>query len=369
MGSQLYDDIAVDVVVTNHNYGDFVTDAIDSALHQTHPNVHVVVVDDGSTDDSRERLLAYKDEVELILKANGGQASAINAAMERCRGDVVILLDADDLIKPQLADRVAKTFATDLGVARVQFWMEIIDAEGQPTGGVKPRPRTRMPNGDLRAAELAFPFDLTWMATSGNAFRADALRRIIPIPERDYPRCGADWYVIHLVSLLGRVVSLEEIGASYRVHGRNSYEQRAPQLDLEHVRNTINYSRATAEALAALADELALRRPDPIRSVSEVGNRLISHKLEPALHPIAADTASSLLAEGISATRRRFDLSWSTKAMFVMWFITTALAPLPITRRLAELFLFRDRRRRLTSLLSRVQGDPACAIKSENPSA
>ena len=85
--------------------------------------------------------------------------------------------------------------------------MEVVDAAGRPTGAVKPHPHLPMPSGDMRAAELAYPFDIPWAATSANAFRTGLLRRILPIPEAEYPVSGADWYLVHLTALLGPVVS------------------------------------------------------------------------------------------------------------------------------------------------------------------
>jgi len=88
-------DIRVDIVVDNFNYGRFLGEAIDSALAQTHPHVGVIVVDDGSTDESRNVLARYDDRIDVVLKENGGQASALNAGLARCSGDAVIFLDAD----------------------------------------------------------------------------------------------------------------------------------------------------------------------------------------------------------------------------------------------------------------------------------
>ena len=60
-------DLSVDVVVTNHNYARFLPEAVESACAQTHPDLHVVVVDDGSTDGSRQLLEGYGDRVEVVL--------------------------------------------------------------------------------------------------------------------------------------------------------------------------------------------------------------------------------------------------------------------------------------------------------------
>src|SRR3954449_8708213 len=104
-------DMRVAVVVNNFNYERFLSTAIESALAQTHPDVEVVVVDDGSTDGSREVIAGYGDRVRAVYKENGGQASAFNAAFAACTGDVVIFLDADDALLPQTAARAAAAFA------------------------------------------------------------------------------------------------------------------------------------------------------------------------------------------------------------------------------------------------------------------
>ncbi len=336
--------LAIDIVISNHDYGAFLTDAIESACRQTHPNVRVVVVDDGSTDDSRDRLRSYKGKVDIVLKENGGQASALNAGMARCRSDVVMFLDADDVLRPHAAARVADAFAADPGLSKVQFRMAVIDAAGRPTGAMKPSEHLHAPTGDLRRAELAFPFDLPWLPGGGSAFRADALRRIFPIPERGYPRYGADWYVVHLTALLGEAVLLDEVCAEYRVHGRNGYEPQDTRLDLCHVRNSIAYAEATTRGLARLADELALEHPDPILSVSDLANRLISLRLEPQLHPVPSDRTGRLVADAVRAARRRFDVSWPMRLALIGWCLAVAVSPRPLVRRLGELLLFPEGR-------------------------
>jgi glycosyltransferase involved in cell wall biosynthesis len=346
---------AVDIVINNYNYARFLAAAIESACAQTHDRVRTIVVDDGSTDESRQLLRSYEDRVTVVLKENGGQASALNAGMERCEGDVVLFLDADDTLRPEAASRVAAAFAADDSVAKVQFRMETIDAQGRPTGELKPPPHLPMPRGDQRQAELAFPFDLAWLPTSANAFRTDALRRILPIPERAYPVCGADWYLIHLMTLLGTVDSLEEVSGSYRVHGANSYAPAAPSLDLAHIRETIGYARATAGELLRLAEELGLPHPDRILSLADLGNRIVSLRLEPQLHPIPSDRVTGLLLDAARAARRRSNVSAAMKLSFLVWFAAVALVPKALVRRLARLFFFPQSRASLNDLLGRLQ--------------
>jgi glycosyltransferase involved in cell wall biosynthesis len=347
--------IDVDVVITNHNYARFLPEAIESACEQTHPGVRVVVVDDGSTDDSREVLRRYEDRVEVVLKEQGGQASALNAGLERCRGEVLLALDADDRLRPRAAERVAAAFAADPGLSKVQFPMAIVDGEGNPTGEVKPGGHLRAPVGDQRRAELAFPFDLPWLPGGGTGFRTEAVRRILPIPAADYPRSGADWYLVHLTALLGEAALLEEVCAEYRVHGGNAYQRDRDEIDLDHVREAIVFAAATTRSLEKLADELGLARPASILSCADLANRLVSLRLDPGRHPLPGDRRGSLLADAVRATRRRTDVSVPMKVLLVAWFALESVAPRPLAKRLAELFLFPGKRPGANRVLGRFQ--------------
>jgi len=299
----------------------------------------VLVVDDGSTDDSRARLAPYGDRVELVFTGHGGQAAALNAGLARARGDAVMFLDADDVLRPDAAALVAAALSANPAAVRVQFRMEVIDARGAPTGAVKPAPHLAPPSGDLRREQLAFPFDLAWMSYSAGGFRRAALERILPIPEREFAECP-DWYLVHLAPLLGEVVSLPDVAAAYRVHGANRYERAAGELDLDHVRRSVAYAAATAGALQGLAAELGLARPrGPILSVADLANRLVSLKLEPALHPVPGDRAARLALDGVRAARRRFDSPWQLKLLYAGWFGLAAAAPRPLARALAGLLL------------------------------
>jgi hypothetical protein len=347
-------DLSVDIVVNNHNYSQFVADAIESALAQSHPKTNVLVVDDGSTDRSREIIGRYGDRATVILKEQGGQASAINAGLEHSQGDVVMFLDADDRLEPEAAARVATAFAADESVVKVQFRTRVLAADGRPTGVVKPDPHLPMPQGDMRRAELDRPYDIVWMATSANAFRARDLRRILPIPEAVYPKTGADWYLVHLAALLGPVASLPDPLGGYRVHGDNSYEPSEPVLDLAHTRQAIGYAQATSPELLRLAAELGLPRPGKILSIADLAARITSLRLQPDRHPVAADGRLSLVADSIRGLARRDDVNLPMKLLMAGWFGAMAVLPRSLARPLAELFLFPARRSAVNALLGRL---------------
>src|SRR5882757_4359162 len=111
----------VTALIDTYNYGRFVEEAIDSVLAQDYPNdrLEILVVDDGSTDDTAERVRKYGSRIRYIHKPNGGQASAFNFGFERARGDIIAFLDADDYWLPGKLSRVADAFEQNPSVGLV----------------------------------------------------------------------------------------------------------------------------------------------------------------------------------------------------------------------------------------------------------
>jgi glycosyltransferase involved in cell wall biosynthesis len=334
----------VSIIIDNYNYGQFLPEAIDSALGQTYPKIEVIVVDDGSTDHSREVIASYGAQIIPALKTNGGQASAFNAGFALSRGEIIIFLDADDMLLPSIVEDVAHEFQTNPDIAKVQYRLAVVDAAGAPTGTLIPSERVRMLAGDIRRHVLAFPDDVPYPATSGHAFSADILRRILPAPEQAYGRVGADLYLYHLSSLCAPVALLETVGAYYRAHGANNHH--VGELDLEQTRQIIVRSAVTHRYIKQFADSVGLggfpADPAHVRSVTFFAHRMISLKLDSQRHPIAGDTVLGLWFGGIAAAFGRFDVPWPVKLLYAGWFTVMAPAPKPIARYLANLFFFRS---------------------------
>lgn len=91
----------VSVIIPTYNYGRFVTEAVDSALSQSYAPIEVIVVDDGSTDDTQERLAHYGNRIRFIHQTNQGLSAARNTGMHAARGDYIALLDSDDAFHPK----------------------------------------------------------------------------------------------------------------------------------------------------------------------------------------------------------------------------------------------------------------------------
>src|SRR5215217_4330239 len=91
----------VTALINTYNYGRYLPYAINSVLNQTYPNIEIIVVDDGSTDQTPQIVAQYKGLVRSIRTENGGQGHAFNVGIPLARGELLMLLDADDLWLPE----------------------------------------------------------------------------------------------------------------------------------------------------------------------------------------------------------------------------------------------------------------------------
>ena len=95
----------VSVVIPTYNYGHFVEEAVESALSQTYTNIEVIVVDDGSTDDTGARLSRFGDRIRYHYQQNRGLSAARNAGIRQSAGEWIALLDSDDVWHSQKIER------------------------------------------------------------------------------------------------------------------------------------------------------------------------------------------------------------------------------------------------------------------------
>ena len=117
----------VTAVIPTYNYGRFVAEAVESALAQTYSPVEVVVVDDGSTDDTAERLQPYRGRIRYLYQENRGLSGARNAGMRAARGEYVALLDSDDTWKPE-------KIAAQMSLAIAQGYQVVVCWSASPKG-------------------------------------------------------------------------------------------------------------------------------------------------------------------------------------------------------------------------------------------
>ena len=211
----------VSVLMASYNYGQYLEQALESVRRQTYRSIEVIVCDDGSTDDSCEMVerVGRRDaRIRLIRKANGGVASALNAAYGASRGDVLCLLDADDLFMPEKVEAVVDHLRRLPEVGFVTHAMQVIDGTGDPlheipfvrrveTGWIAPAVRKR--GGRWRN-----------QPASALSFRREVARHLFPLPERELRR-EADGYLFTLAPLLTHVSFIDRVLSAYRLHGSN----------------------------------------------------------------------------------------------------------------------------------------------------
>jgi glycosyltransferase involved in cell wall biosynthesis len=214
----------VTVLINNYNYGRYLRQAIDSALAQSYSDLEVVVVDDGSTDDSRDVIASYAEKIRSVLKPNGGQATAINAGFAMSRGDVICLLDSDDWFLPGKVTTVAEVFAAHAEASWVFHPLQITFADGRvqcnSTGNthvVDERREAR--RGKLRG---------TAPPTSGLCFSRKLLDNLLPMPAEI--RITSDNYLKLSAMSLAPGIYLDEGLAAQRIHESNAYTLRADRL-------------------------------------------------------------------------------------------------------------------------------------------
>ncbi len=209
--------IDASIIITSYNYERFLRHTIDSALNQSHPNTEVIVVDDGSTDNSRGVIASYGGRIVPILKANGGIGSAYNAAYAVSHGRVVFLLDSDDMLLPKAVENALPLF-DDANVVKVHWPLWEIDENGQRTGRLKPS--HDLAEGDLREQVIREgPYGYTTPPTSGNAYARNFLRQVSPVFETT--EFWIDAYLSGLAPFFGLIRRITEPQGCYRVHDQN----------------------------------------------------------------------------------------------------------------------------------------------------
>jgi glycosyltransferase involved in cell wall biosynthesis len=209
--------IRVTVLIDTYNYGHFIEEAVDSVLAQDFPpeQMEILVVDDGSADDTADRVRKYGDRIQFFCKPNGGQASALNFGIARARGEIVAFLDGDDYWLPGKLQRIVAEFEKhpQAGMVYHNFFCK-------PDSSPDPLPESGLAGASgflLDSRKSLLTYDLHPTATL--AFRRSVLQRLLPIPETLVVQADA-----HLSACVVFVAPIVYIGQSltvYRVHSGN----------------------------------------------------------------------------------------------------------------------------------------------------
>jgi glycosyltransferase involved in cell wall biosynthesis len=223
----------VTILINNYNYGRFLTEAIDSALNQTYSNIEVIVVDDGSTDNSHDIIKSYGNKIIPVLKKNGGQASAFNTGFAVSKGDIICFLDSDDLFQAEKAAEIVKTFVENSDIGWCFHNLEFFG--DQPEKMIQQSSTGSSGKYDMRPymkqGKLKGKLPGGGLATSGLCFSRSLLQRILPLPE--VIRITSDDYIKYAaLGLEPGFVILKDLSLQ-RIHGNNAYTLRNDKQKLK----------------------------------------------------------------------------------------------------------------------------------------
>jgi glycosyltransferase involved in cell wall biosynthesis len=205
----------VSVIIPNYNYAQYVREAVNSALEQTYPNIEVIVLDDGSTDDSRTVIESYGDKIKAIFQKNQGVSAARNNGAAQASGQYLAFLDSDDVWRPEKLMRQIERFAADPNLGLIH----VGTIEFDETGVL--REELEGMEGDVARELLLFERPVILGGGSG-----------IVIPRHVFDDVGgfdgklstsADWDLFYRISRGHKVGFVSEILLRYRVHGSNMH--------------------------------------------------------------------------------------------------------------------------------------------------
>lgn len=209
-------DPMVSVIIPNFNYSQYLREAIDSVIAQTYGHIEIIVVDDGSTDSSREVLDSYGEQIATVFQKNQGVSAARNAGVGKSRGEYIAFLDADDAWLPAKIERQLAMFENDAELGLVHVGVVEIDGDGNHL-----LERTDGMSG--RVADELLRFEGPVILGGGSGFMVP--RRILDEIGGFDTRLStsADWDLIYRVSCGYAVGFVPEILLKYRVHSSNMH--------------------------------------------------------------------------------------------------------------------------------------------------
>ena len=333
------------IIIVNYNYSLYLQQAINSALAQSYANCEVIVVDDGSTDDSSDVIKSFGNRIISVFKENGGARSATNAGFIRSQGDLIFFLDADDWLDPEVVENVVNVYHE--GVSYICWKLRKVSESGDGIGDF-PEQGEGPDEGKDGWRRILDRGEVNYPPTSANAYHRTALNEIFPLPENESV-LWPDVHMFYASPFLGEVVYLRRVLSNYRVHGKNNWYRssgkkkliRRPgflwnkvdmyQSSIVRAQQKFDIMERGRRLKQADWGELALRRLMTLR-----WKRMISSKCLPDTHPFPEDKLK-LLSTQIIELGKRLELSSFCLLDLRIRLLLTSLLP----RALLGLFLFR----------------------------
>ncbi len=332
----------VSIIINNYNYDRFLAEAIDSALNQTYPDTEVIVVDDGSTDNSRVIIAEYGDRIIRILQTNGKQAAAFNSGFAKSKGDIVIFLDSDDYLYPQAVAEIIAVWKPNL--AKVHYRLNVVNGVGESLCYSCPQGSSPLSSGTVWQTLLEKGGYVS-TPTSGNALNRQVLSKLFPIP--DEYTLTADDYLSFQVPFYGEVAAIEkplgvyrdgEVAAIekplgvYRVHDSNQWALATVNGD--RFKRFVCHDLQNFALLSNKAAEFGYKIPPDLeqRAIGRLWSRIISLRLNGQTHPVKSDRSIKLIYQGIRSLWKYSDFNLAKRLFYSVWFFWVGLMPLSLAK-------------------------------------
>jgi glycosyltransferase involved in cell wall biosynthesis len=225
--------VKISVVVPLYNHREFIGEAIASIFRQTVAPAEVIVVDDGSTDDSADvmrRLCERHPEIVFWSQPNQGAHQALNAAIHRATGEFIAILNSDDVYAPRRLESCAAAMMADAGTAAVATHVRFIGPDGeQITNAWYQQALTVLDQtGDL---PLALANANLLVSTSNYFIRRSVFREVGYFSPLRYTH-DLD-FALRLLASGKALRLLPEALLDYRLHGRNTIAEDTARVDIE----------------------------------------------------------------------------------------------------------------------------------------
>ncbi len=210
------------IVIAAYNRAHFVEQAIESVFKQTFREFEIIVVDDGSTDETHEVLSRFENRIRVVRQSRNGRSSARNTGARLARGAFIAFLDSDDIWMPQKLERQFRVFQSHSRVGVVHTYSNVINTEGSSLAN-ETRKRQRLYE---RALKRRYTYEgmsqECIMFLSTVAVRRRCWELIGPMDTNIPAFEDWDWYL--RAAMVTEIATISEPLVLYRVHADNTPE-------------------------------------------------------------------------------------------------------------------------------------------------
>lgn len=215
----------VSIVIPSYNHGRYLRETIDSILAQDYPRVELIVIDDGSTDNSREVLAAYGKRFRWEAHPNQGQVAALTRAWAMCNGEIMSWIGADDVMLPDAVSTAVKTLTANPAVVLAYGDFNLIGPDG--------RVIRRLRTADFSYLDMVV--QVTCPPGPGAFFRRSAFEATGPWDPSLKIMLDYDYWL--RLGLQGPFLRIPKVLSLYRIHeGQETFSRMDPQKAAEPVR-------------------------------------------------------------------------------------------------------------------------------------